>query len=610
MTTQISIVIPNLHSPIIDQTLDSIRKQMFELGQVEVIVVGRDRHGLVHEDDLVRLIDTGHPVAPAVARNLGLSQAAGEIVAFTDADCIAHPYWVANLMAAYDEEQDRTIVGGSVAFGADNYWTLADNISTFYRFLPSRAPGERLHLPSLNFSARRQVLEAVGGFDERYPRPTGEDTDLCLRLRRAGHSLYFEPRAVVYHHPPRQSLSALLRHARDFGRYTPRMRPEYGDLLDLPAFLRQPALVLALSPALATGVTARIFVADAELRRYWRTAPAIFLAKLAWCVGAAQQTRLQIADCRLQILGRATVTDLHVATVVVNWNRREDTLECLSSLRNMIQSPAGNADVILVDNGSTDSTTETVKAQFPGVDVVSLPENRGFAGGCNVGLRRALEGGADYILLVNNDAVVAPDMLERLIEVGEMRRDAGLLGPVVYRFDEPDRVWSAGYRERPVTLSAQPPAGQPDDGAPYEVDRLYGAGLLIRRSVLEEVGLFDERFFMYYEDADLCRRVQKAGYRLLVVPAARMWHKVSASTGEGSPSQQYHLARGSVLFFAKHTPLLLLPVIIVYRLGVAAKKLVLATHRRRWDVMSAYLRGLVAGVRLLRRAPDRVLGES
>jgi len=666
MTKRISIVIPNLQSPIIDETLRSIRNQSFDLSQVEVIVVGRDRYGLVREDGLVRFLDTGHPVAPAVARNLGLSQASGEIVVFTDSDCIAAQDWLANLMAAYHAEPDRTVVGGAVAFDAHNYWTLADNISTFYRFLPSREPGERLHLPSLNFSAHRQVLQAVGGFDERYPQPTGEDTDLSLRLRQAGHSVYFEPGAVVYHHPPRQSLSALLRHAWNFGRYTPRMRPEYGDLLNWPAFLRQPALVLALSPLLAAGVTTRIFVEDAELRRYWRTAPAIFLAKLAWCAGAAQQRELQVAndeprtaDGKLRTSELAPGSGIRVASVVVNWNRREDTLECLASLHNMTppasqdcqrsltkapgawsgdlhpsQSggspldrrvsptearrarsgdlrpshqgdlrPSWAVDVILVDNGSTDGTARAVEAWFPDTEILSLPDNLGFAAGCNVGLRRALESGADYVLLVNNAAVVAPDMLEPLVSVAETRPDAGLLGPVIYYFDRPDGVWSAGYRQRPVTLSAQPPAGRPEDGRPYEVDRLYGAGLLIRRAVLDDVGLFDERFFMYYEDADLCRRVQEAGYRLLVIPAARMWHKVSASTGEGSPAQKYHLARGSVLFFAKHTPLPLLPVIIVYRLGVALKQIALAARRRRWRVISAYLRGLWDGLRLLRTAP-------
>lgn len=607
--SQLSIVIPNLHSPIIDKTLQSIHGQAFDLSQVEVIVVGRDRYGLVREDALVRFLDTGHPVAPAVARNLGLTQATGEVVVFTDADCVAAEDWLPNLMSAYRTEPDRTVVGGAVGFDADNYWTLSDNISTFYRFLPFRRPGKRPHLPSLNFSARREVLEAVGGFDERYPQPTGEDTDLSFRLRRAGHALHFEPRAVVYHHPPRHSLGALLRHARDFGRYTPRMRSEYGDLIDWPAFLRQPAVVLALSPLLAAGVTARIFATNPELRRYWYTAPAIFLAKLAWCMGAAQQSKFRISNLEFRISEPALMSALHVVAVVVNWNRREDTLACLASLHEMTNPGTGveMLDLILVDNGSTDGTAEAVGERFPTTEIISLPRNLGFAAGCNVGLRRALESGADYVLLVNNDTVVAPDMLEQLMSIAKAHPDAGLLGPVVYRFDEPDCVWSAGYRQRPITMSAQPPVGRPEDGAPYAVDRLYGCGLLIRRRALEEVGLFDERFFMYYEDADLCRRAQQAGYELLVVPAARMWHKVSASTGEGSPLQKYHMARSSVLFFAKHTPLPLGPAVLVYRFGVAVKQLVLAARRHRWDVISAYLRGLVDGLRLLRGVPDQAL---
>jgi GT2 family glycosyltransferase len=290
-----------------------------------------------------------------------------------------------------------------------------------------------------------------------------------------------------------------------------------------------------------------------------------------------------------------------VAAVVVNWNRREDTLACLASLAgtSYAQRAADAWQVILVDNGSSDGTAEAARTGFPLVDVIALSENRGFAAGCNVGLRRALDAGVDYVLLANNDTVVAPDMVAQLVTVAERERDAGLLTPVIFYHDQPTRVWSAGYRERGVTLSAQPPIGQASERAPYPVDRVYGCGVLIRQSVLEEVGLFDERFFMYYEDADLCRRVQGAGYRLLVVPAARMWHKVSASTGEGSPLQKYYLARSGVLFFAKHTPWFLAPVIVAYRLGVALKQLVLAGRRWRWDVAAAYVRGLYDGLRML-----------
>lgn len=296
MTSQISIVIPNLHSPIIDRTLNSIRDQTFDLDRVEVIVVGRDRHRLVREDALVHFVETPRPLAPAVARNRGLSQASGETVVFLDADCVAARDWLANLMLAYQKQPGRTVVGGAVAFESDNFWTLAENISTFYRFLPSRPPGERLHLPSLNFSARRGALEAVGGFAEHYPRPAGEDTDLSLRLRQAGHTLYFEPRAVVHHRPARHSLGALLRHSRNFGRYSPRMQPDSTEMLGWPAFLRHPVAILGLAPLLAAGVTARAFAWNPEVRRYWYTAPVIYLAKLAWCVGAAQNRNLGGSD--------------------------------------------------------------------------------------------------------------------------------------------------------------------------------------------------------------------------------------------------------------------------------------------------------------------------
>lgn len=290
MTALVSIVIPNLHSPMVDQTVDSIRRQAVDPNLIEVLVVGQDRHGIVGNDALVTLVGTPLPEPPARARNIGLARAKGDIVAFVDADCIAAGDWLVHLLAAYTADPERSVVGGAVGFTSDNYWTLADNLSTFYRFLPFGPPGERPHLPSLNFSARRTVLESVGGFDEDYPLPSGEDTDLSLRLRQAGHRLYFEPRAVVHHRPPRRSPGAMLHHARNFGRYTPRMRPDAGDLLGWPAVLRQPVVLLALSPVLAAGVTTRIF-ARPELRRYWPAAPAVYLAKLAWCLGAAQAGR-------------------------------------------------------------------------------------------------------------------------------------------------------------------------------------------------------------------------------------------------------------------------------------------------------------------------------
>jgi hypothetical protein len=290
-----------------------------------------------------------------------------------------------------------------------------------------------------------------------------------------------------------------------------------------------------------------------------------------------------------------------VAVIIPTWNRRDDLLACLKSV---VAMGYPRLHVIVVDNGSTDGTAEAVQAAFPAVEVIRREQNRGFAAGCNLGLQRALQRGVDYVLLLNNDVVIAPDMLARLVEVAVAHPEVGLLGPSIWYHDAPQRLWSAGYRCRPVTLSEQPPQGDPHGAEPYFVDTLYGCGVLIRREVLDTVGLLDGRFFMYYEDKDLCLRARAAGWKLMAVPGARMWHKVSPSTSGrrslGTPFQKYHMARSSVLFFAKHTPRWLWPVVIPYRLGSGLRTVARALRHGRADIAAAYVRGLWHGLRLLR----------
>ena len=284
----ISIVIPNLHSPVIDKTLLALREQSHGLEDVEVIVVGMDRYNLVQPDQTVCFIRTAQPLCAAAARNLGIRQAQGQILVFLDADCVPSHDWLDKLMSFYDKKQ-VDIVAGGVAFPANAYWTLADNISNFYSYLSSALPGERQFLLSLNLSMKKSVLEKVGGFDESFPGAAGEDSDLTIRIRLAGYHLRFEPSAFVYHCPMRNNFFQFARRSFIFGQTTIKVYRRYQSELNLPIFRRHALLLLLLAPILGALVTVKIFLENKKLLKYWYTIPAVFINKLLWRVGGAYQ---------------------------------------------------------------------------------------------------------------------------------------------------------------------------------------------------------------------------------------------------------------------------------------------------------------------------------
>ena len=247
-----------------------------------------------------------------------------------------------------------------------------------------------------------------------------------------------------------------------------------------------------------------------------------------------------------------------VAVVVLSWNGREDTLACLRSLARVSEP---ELHVIVVDNASSDGTAEAVAQEFPEVELVRSEENLGFAGGMNLGLRRALEVGADYALTLNNDTVVGAALVTALVEEAERRRDAGALCSKILFFDPPDRVWYAGARYDPRRGYQRRHRGYGErDGAAYadvvETERACGAAMLVPRRVLERVGLFDESLFAYVEDVDWSLRARKLGLPLLVVPSSRVWHKVSTATGgESSPTTIYYNLRNTLVVCERHAPL-------------------------------------------------------
>jgi cellulose synthase/poly-beta-1,6-N-acetylglucosamine synthase-like glycosyltransferase len=271
---------------MIDSTIIALENQDFDRTRYEVLVVGIDKFGLIKESDLVRFDRSEQPLSPAEARNRGASQTEGEFIVFTDADCIPDPEWL-RVFAKCFRDPNINVIGGGVRFGQSNYWTLADNVTMFYNYLDILTAGKRDLLPSLNLAIRRETFTDIGGFDERYPKAAGEDSDLCIRLRNAGHELYFEPQARVVHEPPRNRFSDVLRHSYKQGQYSTKLDPRYAEQVDLPRWLRHPLALILFAPILAFGAFYNVFRNTKVLWQYWYTAPVIYLSKLAWCWGAA-----------------------------------------------------------------------------------------------------------------------------------------------------------------------------------------------------------------------------------------------------------------------------------------------------------------------------------
>jgi len=241
-----------------------------------------------------------------------------------------------------------------------------------------------------------------------------------------------------------------------------------------------------------------------------------------------------------------------VYIVILNWNRRDDTAECLRSVSGLAYP---RFRTLVVDNASTDGTLAAIHSLFDDVETVANERNLGFAAGNNVGIRHALAHGADYALLLNNDVVVDKRLLDELVAVGESRPDAGIIVPKIYYFGEDKRIWSAGaqWRSFPprVTMIGLGQEDGPAFNSRRELDYATGCAMLIRRKVLEEVGLLDPDFFMYQEDYEFSYRIRQAGYKIVYVPDAILWHKVSTSTGERSPEKWYLWARSVVILYRK-----------------------------------------------------------
>lgn len=258
-----------------------------------------------------------------------------------------------------------------------------------------------------------------------------------------------------------------------------------------------------------------------------------------------------------------------VSVIIVNWNRKDDTIDCLKSLRR-ISTYGYELSVIVVDNGSTDGSIEALnKITNFAFRLIPLSENTGFVGGNNIGIKAAMEDGADYVLLLNNDTLVDRYLIRELLKSAERSKEAGVLVPKIYfapgfEFHK-DRypksllgkvIWFAGGVIDWSNVYAsnfgvdEIDRGQFDNER--EIDFATGCAMFIKRKVISKVGLLDERYFAYLEDAEYCQRVNKAGWKVIYVPTGYLWHKVSQTSKSGGDLNDYFLTRNRMLFGLKY----------------------------------------------------------
>jgi GT2 family glycosyltransferase len=282
---RVSVVVPCLNAPLIGRVVAALHAQTRPPD--EIVVVGRDEPGYLEGISGVRFLDTGAQVSPARARNLGAAQARGMVLCFLDDDCLPDPCWLERLLRW--QHNGMPVVGGGVRLPDDGYWTLCDNLAALPDALWCTAVGPRPHLPSLNLSIRRDLFWAANGFDEVFPRPTGEDADLSFRLRRQGYPLLFEPRATIIHCSARRSARTTWAHLRGYGAWYTLLQERHADVIGagVRRHLRRhwPGLLLLLAPVLALLDSMQIVRRHRCLRRYWYALPGVAWGRLAWYVG-------------------------------------------------------------------------------------------------------------------------------------------------------------------------------------------------------------------------------------------------------------------------------------------------------------------------------------
>ncbi len=266
--------------------------------------------------------------------------------------------------------------------------------------------------------------------------------------------------------------------------------------------------------------------------------------------------------------------------VILVFDRHDDVTACLESLA---ESDYENKKIILLDGGLSIDAIDAIRRDYPYLQVIPLADNLGYAGNNNIGIKAALEQGAEWVLVLNDDTVLDGKCLSILMQAGEQDSGTGIVGPMVYHFAEKNVIQSAGGLLGKYWYSSHIGQNELDQGqfsSVRRVDWVSGCSILVRREVIEQVGILDPNYFLYWEEAEFCLRAQEAGWKVIHVPQAKLWHKGVQRDYQPKPYVTYYVTRNHLFTLSKHHA----PVIAwVYTLFQIFRSLISWTIKRRWQ---------------------------
>ncbi len=248
-----------------------------------------------------------------------------------------------------------------------------------------------------------------------------------------------------------------------------------------------------------------------------------------------------------------------IDVIVLNWNGRNDTLECLRSLK---KCEYANFGIRVVDNGSSDQSVSAIRQLFQDVLILENGSNLGFAEGNNRGIMESLRSDVDFVLLLNNDTTVDPGLLSALVQAADQFPQGGVFGSKMYFHSDPKRLWYAGGYWDASSLSFNEYGSGEIDRGQYDITQetewVIGCAMFVRAEVFRKIGLLEPKFFLNNEEIDFCSRAKRAGFACVYVPQARLWHKISVSFGgEDSPLKVYFSSRNRLLWARRNANLAL-----------------------------------------------------